>query len=702
LGGALSAALLALAGCQPGKPVAVAPSQTASDQRLANAAANPQDWPTHGGTYDEQRFSRLTQIDTNSVERLKLAWYHDLDTNRGQEATPLVVDGRLYTTTAWSKVQALDAATGTLLWAYDPQVPGRFGFSACCDVVNRGPAWYDGKIYLGTLDGRLIALDAETGKPVWSVVTTDQAKPFTITGAPRVVRGKVIIGNGGGEYGIRGYVTAYDAETGAKLWRFYTVPGDPSAPPDREASDSALADIARPSWAGEYWKLGGGGTVWDSIVYDAEFDRLYIGVGNGAPWSGRIRTEDKGDNLFTSSIVALDPDTGRYLWHYQVTPEDVWDFDATQQITLADLPIGGVTRKVLLQASKNGFFYVVDRTDGKLISAENFVPVNWATRIDTATGRPVETPGARFAKAPFVALPGASGAHSWQPMSFSPATGLAYIPAQEVPFLYKDDSGFTPRPGAWNLGIDTLAASPPATPEQRAAVKAALKGRLVAWDPVAQKPAWKVEYPGPWNGGVLSTAGGLVFQGTAGGSFDAYDARTGALLWQFQTQSGIVAGPVSYAVDGRQYVAVVVGYGGGLPLALPDFDGPRPQPNGRVLAFALDGTAALPPFAATLPPPDPGTGQWPPETAARGERLYGLNCLGCHGMGTMSAGVLPDLRRSTALPDAENWRNIVIGGALTDAGMIGFGRYLSADDAEAIRAYVTAEARKLLPTKSKE
>ena len=665
--------------------------------RLSVGAAADVGWPTHGGTSLEQRFSPLDEIDTASVKRLGLSWYAELDTNRGQESTPLVVDGKMFVTTAWSKVWALDAASGRVLWTYDPKVPGHAGFSACCDVVNRGAAYYEGKVYLGTLDGRLIALDAKSGKLLWSKVTVDITKPYTITGAPRVVRGKVIIGNGGADYGVRGYVTAYDATSGAKVWRFYTVPGDPHAKPDGEVSDGILQSRASETWFGEYWKLGGGGTVYDAIVYDAELNQLYLGVGNGSPWNQRIRSEGKGDNLFLSSIVAVDPDTGRYLWHFQETPGETWDFTATQPMTLATLAIDGKPRKVLMQAPKNGFFYVIDRTDGKLISAQNYVPVNWATGVDPKSGRPIEVPEARFANAPFVSMPGGSGGHNWQPMSFSPATGLVYIPAQELPFLYTNEQHFQIRPGTWNTGVDFLALIPPDSPQVQAAIKASLKGRLVAWDPVKQTAAWKVEHAGPWNGGVLSTAGNVVFQGTADGAFQAYDARTGELLWRFAAQTGVMAGPISYSLGGRQYVAVVAGYGGAIPLALAAFDGPERRPNGRVLVFALDGHAALPTFTATLSAPTPGTDSWPAATVARGRDLYGLNCIGCHGLATLSAGVVPDLRRSGALASADAWRSIVIGGALTNAGMVSFSKYITADDAEAIRAYVTNAARALVP-----
>ena len=682
---------LGLAGCGDNA------SQAASE-RLVNAASEPENWLTHGGTYDEQRFSKLAAIDSGNVGKLGLAWYHDLDTTRGQEATPLVVDGVLYTTTSWSKVVALDAETGRELWKFDPKVPGETGFKACCDVVNRGAAFYDGKIYFGTLDGRLIALDAASGKELWSTVTVDQSKSYTITGAPRIAKGKVIIGNSGGELGVRGYVTAYDAQTGAKAWRFYTVPGDPSKGADGEVSDAVLKAKAASTWHGKFWEAGAGGTVWDSIVYDAEFDQVLIGVGNGSPWNHQIRSQGKGDNLFLSSIVALDAETGKYKWHYQETPGDTWDFTATQQMTLATLKIAGTPRKVIMQAPKSGFFYVVDRSNGKLISAEKYVPVNWASHIDMKTGRPVENPAARYTKAPFLSFPGAAGAHSWHPMSFSPKTGLVYIPVSELPMVYVTDQKYRIRPGSFNVAVDLNSSPLPKTREEFATVAGMLKGRLVAWNPVTQKQAWSVEHGGPWNGGTVATAGDLVFQGTARGQFNAYHAATGKLLWTFAAQTGVIAGPISYKVKNEQYIAVMAGYGGGVPLMMPEFGGPRPQPPGRVLVFKLGGKAALPVHTAVLAPVNVPTQVWSAAAVKQGEAIYGSNCATCHGLGTYSAGVLPDLKRSAALSEAATWQAIVHDGLLKDNGMVSFAKILSAEEIEHVRAFVASKAREV-PTR---
>lgn len=672
-------------------PAVSAPVDT---RRIMHADTEPQNWLTTGGSYSEERFSRLNQINEKNVSKLALAWYLDFDTSRGQEGTPIVVDGVIYATTAWSKVYAADAKSGRKLWFFDPKVPGATGIRACCDVVNRGAAYYEGNVYVGTIDGRLIAIDAKTGRQVWSVVTTDPRKPYTITGAPRVARGKVFIGNGGAEYGVRGYVSAYDAKTGQLIWRFYTVPGKPDEK-DAAASDEVIERVARPTWFGnEYYKLGGGGTVWDAIVYDAKLNQLYIGVGNGSPWNRLFRSQGRGDNLFLSSIVALNPDTGRYLWHYQETPGESWDYTAAQQITLTKLHIHGQERDVILHAPKNGFFYVIDRHTGKMLSAEKFVDVNWAERIDVATGRPVENPDARYVDKPFLSSSGAAGAHSWFPMAYSPRTSLVYLPAQQIGFMYSQDKNFQHRDEQWNLGVDMMGTRLPTEEPGRVAMRKALKGWLLAWDPERQKVAWRVTYDRPWNGGVLATAGDLVFEGTATGRFKAYDAHDGKELWDFDAQTGVIAGPITYAIDGEQYVAVLAGNGGGLPLTLPAFDGPQPRMPGRLLAFKLDGTAHLPVRDLRVPPPNVPADNWSAEIVEGGRLRYSANCAACHGMETLSAGILPDLRRSTMLGDAEAWRRVLIEGALVDRGMVSFRDRLNAGDAESIRAYVASEARR--------
>jgi alcohol dehydrogenase (cytochrome c)/quinohemoprotein ethanol dehydrogenase len=662
--------------------------------RLTNADREPGNWMTHGRTYSEQRYSPLKQVNDGNAAQLGLAWYYDLDTHRGQESTPLVVDGVMYFTTAWSKVVAVNAATGALLWSYDPKVPPETGVNACCDVVNRGVAAWKSKLFLGTLDGRLVALDATSGKVIWEKLTIDPSFRYTITGAPRVVKGKVIIGNGGAEMGVRGYVSAYDADTGNLIWRFYTVPGDPSKP-----FESPILEKAAKTWTGEWWKLGGGGTVWDSIVYDPELDLLYIGVGNGSPWNRRIRSPGGGDNLLLSSIVALKPDTGEYVWHYQETPGEMWDYTGAQQITLADITINGQARKVLFHAPKNGFFYVLDRATGALISAKPYTYVNWATGVDMNTGRPIESDLARYpGNDPAPVVPGPLGAHSWQPMSFSPITGLVYIPVNDVGFKYKSAEHFEPRKLAPNYGVDVVAAGMPQDHKIKKAILSTVKGKLVAWDPIQQKPAWTVERPGPWNGGTLATAGNLVFEGTASGRFEAYRADNGAKLWSFDAQTGVMAGPVTYTVNGEQYVAVEAGWGGVFPLATGEvsFASGRVRNVSRMLVFKLGGTASLPPLPEMEPPElTPPRSKASATTIHKGEALFQRYCAACHGDVAVSGGVLPDLRYSGSL-GSEGWFYIVLGGILQSNGMVSFKKELSRDDAAAIREYVIFRANQTL------
>lgn len=666
------------------------------EARLSNAASDLDNWLSYGRTYAEQRYSPLDQINDENIDELGLAWAVELDTNRGQEATPIIVDGVMYISTAWSKVMALNAATGDVLWRFDPENIGAKAAHACCDVVNRGVAVWNGKVYVGTIDGRLIALDAATGEKVWEEITVDQEKPYTITMAPRAVKGKIIIGNSGAELGVRGYVSAYDAETGDLVWRFYTVPGNPADEPDGAASDDALTELALPTWHGEWWTLGGGGTVWDSVVYDEAFDQLLVGVGNGAPWNHRYRSNGEGDNLFLSSILALDPDTGAYKWHYQASPGDTWDYTNTQQITLVDLKIDGVVRKALMQAPKNGFFYVIDRKDGTLISAEPYVYQNWAERIDLETGRPVETPNARYLDGPQMVLPGGIGGHAWQPMSFNPETGLVYIPAMTVPLVYAHNEEYEVHPGRWNTGVTFT--DPPAsedlkgTPEQRRAQMSAMqKGYLIAWDPVAQAPRWTIERDWPWNGGTLTTGGNLIFEGTPHGEFEARSADDGKLLWSFQSHRGIMAGPATYRVDGEQYVAVLGGYGGSMGMATPDERNKFIPPNGVLMAFKLNGAASLAPYEPLeRPAPAPTNETFTAAQLETGREKYFTYCTICHNGPTN-----PELDRTPYMQNANAWRAIVIDGALEANGMASFDDYLTAEEAEAIRAYVNILARDL-------
>ena len=665
---------------------------TLSDSRAYTLIENPPagEWVTHGGSYAEERFSTLKQINTETIGALGLAWSFDLGTSRGIEVTPIVHDGLMYITATWNVVYALDAKTGAEVWRYDPEVDRSRAVFMCCDAVNRGVAYWDGKIFTGTIDGRLIAIDAKTGARLWDVQTVDNTHPYTITGAPRVVKGKVIIGNGGAELGVRGYVGAYDVDNGEQLWRFYTVPGNPA-----DGFENATMEMAATTWAGEWWTAGGGGTVWDSMAYDPDLDLLYIGVGNGSPWNHQIRSNGEGDNLFLSSIVALRPDTGAYVWHYQTTPGETWDYTATQHMILADLEIDGVTRSVIMQAPKNGFFYVIDRATGELISAENFVPVNWATHIDLESGRPIEAADARYGDgAPFFQVPGPLGAHNWHPMSYNPQTGLVYIPVQDGGWIYATQDDYEYTPGAWNTGTALIINELPSDEAQFRALAASVSGKLLAWDPIAQEERWLAQHINPNNGGVLSTAGGLVFQGTADARFVAYDAASGDVRWEFPTQTGVVAAPISYEVDGDQYVAIATGWGGAYSLGVGGVFPTGSEPKlGRILVFKIDAAGQLPavPFA-NIEISTPPAASAAPEIVEAGRLAYTNFCSMCHGNKVMSSGLVPNLRQSVYLGDRDAWESIVLDGALSARGMGRYADFFDSETSEAIRAYVIHEA----------
>jgi len=658
--------------------------------RLIGADKEPGGWMSYGRTYSEQRFSLLEQINATNAHRLGLAWYYDLETSRGQEATPLVIDGVMYASTAWSMVKALDARSGRLLWSYDPQIPREILIKICCDAVNRGVAVWKGKVFVGTLDGRLIALDAGSGKPVWRVQTFDKSKPYTITSVPLAVNNRVIIGNSGSEYGVRGYISAYDTETGRLVWRFYTVPGDPSKP-----FEQPIMKAAAKTWTGQWWKTGGGGTVWGSIAYDAALDLIYFGTANGVEWVQKYRSPGGGDNWFLASILAVKASNGAYAWHYQVVPGDVWDYDTTQDMVLADLTINGRLRKVLMHASKDGFFYVLDRATGKLISAKPFVPVNWAKGIDLKTGRPIENPNARYDKTGKLVeiTPHPTGAHNWQPMAFNRQTGLVYIPAQEESLTFAIDTSYQRSPLAYNIGIDLNAVPPPTEPAAKKEAWDREKGYLLAWDPVRQREVWRVRHRGPWNGGVLTTAGNIVAQGDATGQFAVYRADTGETLWSTPVETAVIAGPMTYEVDGEQYIAVLAGWGGGYAILGGALGKKANQRNiSRILAFKLGGTAKLPPS----PPEPPKVLNPPSQTASAaaiesGRKLYGRYCVGCHGADVVSGGLMPDLRYSGYLSN-KGWFDIVLAGALKKEGMVAFAPVLNRQKADAIRSYVIQRA----------
>ena len=657
------------------------------DARLAAADTEPGNWLTHGRTWGEQRFSPLAQIDEHNVARLAPAWVYATGETRGHEATPLVVDGVMVVTLPWSIVVALDAATGRELWRHDPEVPRAWGRFACCDVVNRGAAAYHGKIYVGTLDGRLVALDAKTGARVWDVNTIDRSKPYTITGAPRAARGLVFIGNGGAEYGVRGYISAYDAETGALRWRFYTVPG----PPDQPREHPELERAAKTWSPSSTWESGLGGTVWDSLAFDPELGLLYVGVGNASPYPREVRSPGGGDNLFLSSILALRVTTGELVWHYQTTPSENWDYTATQHMILAELEIGGDRRKVLMQAPKNGFFYVLDRATGQLLSADAYVSINWASHVDLTTGRPVETGKGDWRDGHGFVIPGPAGGHNWHPMAFSPQTGLVYIPTYELAYPFHKDPEYRHVPGRFNTGENFPAMQKSVDGYERS-LRFCAPTQLTAWDPVKRKRVWQVPHASEMHGGVLATAGNLVFHGTGGdATLAAHRATDGELLWEIAAPTAVIAAPISYTARGEQYVAVEIGAGGSAGM---NFAQLAYENAGYVAAFKLGGQARLParkPRALlSVNAPAPSA---PAATVARGQTLYHQWCMFCHGIGTKSGGLLPDLRfakRATL----EHWHDIVLGGIRADHGMPSFAGSLSREDSDAIRAYVISQAHR--------
>lgn len=684
---------LALIAC-----TAQTPTNIVTDADLSNAANTPERWITYGGDYKEQRHSRLTSITQDNVADLGVAWTFDLSTGRGVESTPIVHDGIMYVTSAWSILHALDAKTGEEIWSYNPEVAGQDAIKGCCDVVNRGVAIYDGKVYLGVFDGRLEAIDAKTGELVWSKVTVDQSLPYTITMAPRIVKGRVIIGNSGGELGVRGYVSAYDAKTGDLDWRFYTVP-NPKKQSDDAASDPIMKSLVNDTWGdtGGWVTDGGGGTAWDSIVFDEENNQIVVGVGNGSPWNAKIRDpESKGDNLFLSSILSLDADTGAYKWHFQTTPRDQWDFTATQTIILADLPLGkdGADRRVVMQAPKNGFFYVLDAATGEYISGNNFVPVNWATGLDE-NGRPIEAANARQTDgAPIPIFPGPLGAHNWHPMAYSPREQLAYIPAQMIPQLFQDSQEETDPEAYWNLGYNLAAGLPTEYPAGTIeALRKGNQGWLVAWDPIKQEARWTVQHDGPWNGGILSLDTGVILQGQREGDVSAYNAATGNKLWSTNVKAGALSGLSTYEIDGEQYVTITTGWGTAFAITGSyGYNSPVPPQVGRVVTFKLGGTGNIPdPMVSAVKRTPKGDNFGSPEQVTSGLHHFSENCLVCHGPLAVSAGVLPDLRWSYATADKNEWIDILENGALAENGMVSFKEQLTPDAMESIRAYVMAQ-----------
>lgn len=662
-------------------------------------------WPLNGRTFHEEHFSPLQQINPRNVGTLGLAWEFDGfvvrgRTHRGVEASPLMADGVLYFSGPWSVVYAVEARSGKLLWQYDPGVLGQWARKTCCDVVNRGVALWEGRVYVATLDGYLVALDAKKGRLLWKADTfTDRVTMnYASTGAPRIAGKYVVIGNGGAEMGARGYVSAYDLQSGKLAWRFFTVPGDPKKGPD----ESPDVTLARRTWSPDSrWDLGGGGTVWDSMVYDPDLNLLYIGVGNGCPHPVWSRSPGGGDNLFLSSIVALDAASGKMRWYYQTTPGDSWDFTATQNMILADLDIGGRQHPVLMQAPKNGFFYVLDRQTGKLLSAEPYSTVTWAQRVDLQTGRAVLSSQGNYSTQKKLIWPSQAGGHNWMPMSYSEAAHLVYIPVLDAPMLF----GMVPgsavrfRPGANNEGDDV--AFPPYGAQQAPALEGQptpqYRSILKAWDPVAGRVVWQTPAMPFWGGGVLSTAGGLVFQGGADGVFSAYDAASGNKLAGIPTGTGIMAAPISYELDGQQYVAVLAGFGGAMnAIGFPPGAAALQYENSeRLLVFKLAGQPVkLPKQRHVEVQPLPAPLRADAATLAHGRELYVGHCAACHGFrGAAFAGAAngyPDLWN---LPPGTHsaFQAIVLQGALAQAGMPSFSDTMTAADVQAVHAFIVSD-----------
>jgi PQQ-dependent dehydrogenase (methanol/ethanol family) len=669
---------------------AVARTYGAVDAERMLAADTPAEagqWMSYGRDYNEQRYSPLKQINVGNIKRLGLAWYADLAERGGSyETTPVEVDGEIFVTSPWSKVYAFDARTGRELWKYDPKVPGGFAVKLCCGIVNRGVAVWKGKVIWGTLDGRLIAVDAKTGEKIWETQATDPTKWLSITGAPRIADGRIFIGEAGSEFEQRGYLAAYSAETGKELWRWWAVPGDPS-----KGFEQPELKWAAKTWHGQWWKQGGGGTPWDGITYDPVTGYVYIGTGNGATWPAEIRSPGGGDNLFTASIVALDAKTGKFEWYYQETPSESFDFDSTAQITTADLIINGRKRHVVMHAPKNGIFYLLDAKTGKVLAAKPFVPsVNWMTGFDKKDNyRPILNPAADYGKTGKGWWLVGFQSHVWYPMSFNPKTGLMYIPTNYAEFGYVAQAGA--KMGNQLLSINI--AKCPEMPEPK------LKdggSYLLAWDPVHMRPAW-IQRKGTGRSGTMTTAGNLVFQGTEAKAaphnrFTAFRADNGQEVWSVDTQAQIVGGSASYAIDGVQYVAVVAAGAGG-------FGGGYWQPNyARLLVYRLDGKTTLPPTKPYKPPVlNPPAEFGNAALLSLGEKQYTAHCASCHGASDRArvSSLFPDLRYASALWTSAGFKAIVIGGALQSDGMVSFRKELTPHDADAIRAYVVHLANEL-------
>jgi quinohemoprotein ethanol dehydrogenase len=648
-------ALLLLASCAADHSGNVAPG---------SAGGSGDDWLGHVGDGPGTGYSRLDQIDTANIAKLGLAFSLDLPGETTLEGTPLAVGGVLYFSGTHAKVYAVDGQTGKLLWSYDPQTWKFNPFKMTLNFgASRGIAYAAGKVFVAAFDGRLISLDAKSGAVQWSTETLSRTSLQWITGAPYVAGNLVVVGQSGADMGERGFLAAYDLGTGKQVWRFYTVPGSP-----QENAGDPLMTRAAATWYGEWWKNKTGGGPWGPVAYDEKLGLLYLGSANPGQVDTKTIAAHKGDQLFSSSIIALDARTGKYKWHYQVNPRDVWDYGANTQITLADLNIGGKVRKVLMQAPKNGFLYVVDRESGQFISAGKIVKVTWADRIDPVTGRPVEARDIRFEKGDVVVWPNPTGGHNWHSQSFSPKSGLIYIPAMHNGVRYsanKIEGGVFVN----NMWIGS---------EKQDARDGT--GSLVAWDPVRQQEAWRIPHKNIWNGGVLATGGNLLFQGDAYGQFVARDALSGDQLWSFDAGLGIIAPPISYGAGGKQYVAVLVGWGGAASIGSDVMDGKAAIPPGPKPTLAVNAVD------------DPAL-RIDSVAAEAGKPLF-LACALCHGRDVISSGSPgPDLRESALALDQEAFLAVVKGGALLEKGMPRYD-YLSREQALQVWHYVRSAARK--------
>lgn len=654
-----------------------------TDERVLAESARGENWFLKGGNFRGEHFSPLAQVNAGNVGELGLAWVTNIPIPDGIATTPIVVDGVVYISGAYSVVYAVDAASGDVLWSYDPGVLASLDDAGRSWIgrANRGIAVWDGRVYATTVDCKLIALDAASGKPLWTKVTCDTDRYYTISDSPYVGGGKVFVGNSGSETPLknRGYVSAYDAGSGEMLWRFFIVPSDKP-----EENDTPALKMAAKTWSQEQLEThGGGGQNWNEMTYDPVSNQLFFGTSGAYPYVYEERSPDGGDNLFLSSLVAVDADTGEYRWHYQTVDRDSWDYNATMNIVLADLEIGGKERETVLIAPKNGFHYTLDRHSGELLAAGKFAKVNWATHINMETGRPVYDPaGEYWNSAPgemSLVWPNMWGAHSWNPMAFHPGLDLSYIPVVDLPSHVANDGS-----GTEVFPLTDVDGEPHAP------------GKLVAFDPVSATVRWTVEHELPFNGGIMATAGNLVFQGNANGYFEAYTADTGRKLWSVQTGSPINAAPASYAIDGTQFVLIPVGSGGGIQFLYPELHAdPETRGPTRLMAFTLDGRAAMPPAAAGYPPlPEQPALDATAAQIESGRQLYAANCQGCHGTGGVArfGGTVPDLRWSDADTHA-TWHGIVIGGARAARGMPAV--EISVEESEAIRNYVLSLAEAL-------